>query len=113
MVVHRRPRQDQSNFWNFGFDESLSTLLGTVFSLTNRQRNTTGMNQPTRVVRGYQHRLKEYWQMGARFAKWRAVIAVGDGIPSRGCIEANAQALARYAALCQEVGLWSLSSSRK
>ena len=43
--------------------------------------------------------------MGARFAKWRAVIAVGDGIPSRGCIEANAQALARYAALCQEAAL--------
>ncbi|MGO8753164.1 MAG: class I fructose-bisphosphate aldolase [Thermoguttaceae bacterium] len=50
-------------------------------------------------------RLVEYVQMGARFAKWRAVIAVGDGIPSRGCIEANAQALARYAALCQEAGL--------
>ena len=43
--------------------------------------------------------------MGARFAKWRAVIAVGDGIPSRGCIQANAQALARYAALCQEASL--------
>ena len=48
---------------------------------------------------------QEYFQMGARFAKWRAVIAIGDGIPSRGCIEANAQALARYAALCQEAGL--------
>jgi fructose-bisphosphate aldolase class I len=43
--------------------------------------------------------------MGARFAKWRAVIAVGDGIPSQGCMEANAQALARYAALCQEAGM--------
>jgi fructose-bisphosphate aldolase, class I len=43
--------------------------------------------------------------MGAHFAKWRAVIAIGGGIPSRGCIEANAQALARYAALCQEAGL--------
>ena len=43
--------------------------------------------------------------MGARFAKWRAVIAIGDGIPSRGCIDANAQALARYAALCQEAGI--------
>jgi fructose-bisphosphate aldolase class I len=43
--------------------------------------------------------------MGARFAKWRAVIAVGDCLPSRGCIEANAHALARYAALCQEAGL--------
>jgi fructose-bisphosphate aldolase class I len=51
------------------------------------------------------NRLAEYGQMGARFAKWRAVIAVGDGIPSRGCIEANAQALVRYAALCQEAGL--------
>jgi fructose-bisphosphate aldolase class I len=43
--------------------------------------------------------------MGARFAKWRAVIAIGSGIPSWGCIEANAHALARYAALCQEQGL--------
>jgi len=50
-------------------------------------------------------RLAEYFQMGARFAKWRAVIAVGDGIPSRGCLEANAHALGRYAALCQEAGL--------
>src|SRR5208283_2327454 len=50
-------------------------------------------------------RLKEYFQMGARFAKWRAVIAIGVGIPSRSCIEANAHALARYAALCQEAGL--------
>lgn len=50
-------------------------------------------------------RLKEYHQMGARFAKWRAVITIGEGIPSRGCLEANAQALARYAALCQETGL--------
>jgi fructose-bisphosphate aldolase class I len=43
--------------------------------------------------------------MGARFAKWRAVIAIGEGLPSWGCIEANAHALARYAALCQEAGL--------
>ena len=43
--------------------------------------------------------------MGAKFAKWRAVIAIGPGIPSRGCLEANANALARYAALCQEAGL--------
>lgn len=50
-------------------------------------------------------RLTEYRQMGASFAKWRAVITVGEGIPSRGCLEANAHALARYAALCQEAGL--------
>src|SRR5664280_3237051 len=49
-------------------------------------------------------RLREYYKMGARFAKWRAVITIGKGIPSRGCIEANANALARYAALCQEAG---------
>jgi fructose-bisphosphate aldolase class I len=59
----------------------------------------------TEGLDGLRARLKEYFQMGARFAKWRAVIAVGDDIPSRGCIEANAQALARYAALCQEAGL--------
>ena len=59
----------------------------------------------TEGLDGLRDRLAEYSQMGARFAKWRAVIAVGEDIPSRGCIEANAQALARYAALCQEAGL--------
>jgi fructose-bisphosphate aldolase class I len=59
----------------------------------------------TEGLDGLRDRLAGYAQMGARFAKWRAVIAVGNGIPSRGCIEANAQALARYAALCQEAGL--------
>ncbi|MGO9206984.1 MAG: class I fructose-bisphosphate aldolase, partial [Candidatus Limnocylindrales bacterium] len=59
----------------------------------------------TEGLDGLRNRLAEYAQMGARFAKWRAVIVLGDGIPSRGCIEANAQALARYAALCQEAGL--------
>lgn len=54
---------------------------------------------------GLRERLDEYYQMGARFAKWRAVITIGDGIPSRACIEANAQTLARYASLCQEAGL--------
>ncbi len=54
---------------------------------------------------GLRERLAEYVQMGARFAKWRAVIGVGDGLPSRACIEANAHGLARYAALCQEAGL--------
>ncbi len=59
----------------------------------------------TEGLDGLRDRLAEYSQMGARFAKWRAVIAVGESIPSRGCIEANAHALARYAALCQEAGL--------
>jgi fructose-bisphosphate aldolase class I len=59
----------------------------------------------TEGLDGLRDRLAEYARLGARFAKWRAVIAVGDDLPSPGCIEANGQALARYAALCQEVGL--------
>ena len=59
----------------------------------------------TEGLDGLRDRLKEYAQMGARFAKWRAVITIGNGLPSRACIDANAQALARYAALCQEEGL--------
>jgi fructose-bisphosphate aldolase class I len=59
----------------------------------------------TEGLDGLRGRLAEYVQMGARFAKWRAVLSIGDGRPSEGCIEANAQALARYGALCQEAGL--------
>jgi fructose-bisphosphate aldolase class I len=59
----------------------------------------------TEGLDGLRGRLKEYHELGARFAKWRAVIALGAGIPSKGCLDANAQALARYAALCQEAGL--------
>jgi len=59
----------------------------------------------TEGLDGLRDRLQEYFQLGARFAKWRAVIAIGPGLPSWGCIEANAHGLARYAALCQEAGL--------
>ena len=59
----------------------------------------------TEGLDGLRGLLAEYVQLGARFAKWRAVIAVGQGIPGRASIEANAHALARYAALCQEAGL--------
>ena len=59
----------------------------------------------TEGLDGLRDRLKEYYQLGARFTKWRAVIAIGDGIPTRFCIDANAHALARYAALAQEAGL--------
>ncbi len=59
----------------------------------------------TEGLDGLRERLAEYAAMGARFAKWRAVITIGAGLPSRGCIEANAHALARYAALCQEASL--------
>jgi fructose-bisphosphate aldolase class I len=59
----------------------------------------------TEGLDGLRERLAEYRQLGARFAKWRAVIAIGDGIPSEYCIWTNAHALARYAALAQEAGL--------
>ncbi|HEX7231143.1 MAG TPA: class I fructose-bisphosphate aldolase [Candidatus Binatia bacterium] len=56
----------------------------------------------TEGLDGLRGRLKEYKELGAKFAKWRAVIAIGDGIPTYTCLQANAHALGRYAALCQE-----------
>ncbi len=56
----------------------------------------------TEGLDGLRERLQEYYGLGARFAKWRAVIDIGPGRPSHNCINANAHALARYAALCQE-----------
>ena len=59
----------------------------------------------TEGLDGLRERLQEYRQMGARFAKWRAVIRIGEALPSSTCVHVNAHALARYAALCQEQGL--------
>jgi fructose-bisphosphate aldolase, class I len=59
----------------------------------------------TEGLDGLRERLKEYRDRGARFAKWRAVIAVSDTLPSATCVKVNAHALARYAALCQEQGV--------
>ena len=59
----------------------------------------------TEGLDGLRERLAEYYKLGARFAKWRAVINIGEDIPTGSCIEANSHALARYAALCQEQGL--------
>ncbi len=59
----------------------------------------------TEGLDGLRDRLKEYYELGARFSKWRAVITIGEDIPTAYCISANAHALARYAALCQEQGL--------
>jgi fructose-bisphosphate aldolase class I len=63
-----------------------------------REKVTEGLD-------GLRSRLAEYEQMGARFAKWRAVFTIGKGRPSSGCIDANVHALARYATLCQEAGI--------
>jgi len=59
----------------------------------------------TEGLDGLRGRLKEYKDLGAKFAKWRAVISIGETIPTRFCLEANAHALARYAALCQEAAI--------
>jgi len=59
----------------------------------------------TEGLDGLRERLAEYAELGAKFAKWRAVITIGKGIPTQQCIDANAHALARYAALAQEAGL--------
>jgi fructose-bisphosphate aldolase class I len=64
-----------------------------------------GGEKVTEGLDGLRSRLEEYAALGARFAKWRAVITIGDNIPTSTCIEANNHALARYAALCQEAGL--------
>lgn len=59
----------------------------------------------TEGLDGLRGRLKEYYELGARFAKWRGVIAIAEGVPTWGAVKQNAQALARYAALCQEAGI--------
>ncbi len=59
----------------------------------------------TEGLDGLRARLQEFYGLGARFAKWRAVINIGEDIPTGTCIDVNAHALARYAALCQEQGL--------
>jgi len=59
----------------------------------------------TEGLDGLRGRLEEYFKLGARFAKWRAVITIGPGIPSHPCLYANAHALARYSALCQEASI--------
>ena len=68
------------------------------FALHSNEKITEGLD-------GLRERLAEYKNLGAKFAKWRAVITIGDKIPTNACIDANAHALARYAGLCQEVGI--------
>jgi fructose-bisphosphate aldolase class I len=64
-----------------------------------------GSEKVTEGLDGLRKRLDEYFKLGARFAKWRAVITIGENMPSTACIEANAHALTRYSALCQEASI--------
>jgi fructose-bisphosphate aldolase, class I len=63
---------------------------------------TAKIEKVTEGLDRLRERLTEYYDLGARFAKWRAVITIADGCPTWNCVKANAHALARYAALCQE-----------
>src|SRR3954469_11497139 len=65
----------------------------------------TAEEKVTEGLDGLQKRMKEYFELGCRFAKWRAVITIGDGIPTHTCLYATAHALARYAAICQEASI--------
>jgi fructose-bisphosphate aldolase class I len=65
----------------------------------------TAEEKVTEGLDGLQKRMKEYFDLGCRFAKWRAVITIGAGIPTHTCLYANAHALARYAAICQEASI--------
>ena len=67
----------------------------------------------TEGLDGLRERLAEYRKLGARFAKWRAVIGIGANIPTQTCIDANAESLARYAALCQEGDTGAHCSNRR
>ncbi len=66
---------------------------------------TAKIETVTEGLDGLRERLAEYHKLGARFAKWRAVITIADGCPTWNCVKANAHALARYASLCQEAGI--------
>jgi fructose-bisphosphate aldolase, class I len=66
---------------------------------------TAKIETVTEGLDGLRERLAEYYKLGARFAKWRAVITIADGMPTWNCVKANSHALARYAALCQEAGI--------
>ena len=104
------------------FDETLrqSTLGGTPFAEYLQAQGIIpgikvdagakalaghGKEKVTEGLDGLRERLAEYATMGARFAKWRAVITIGAGMPSAACSMANAHGLARYAALCQEADM--------
>ena len=85
--------------------EKTGTVAGIKVDTGAKELAGFAEEKVTEGLDGLRERLAEYHEMGARFAKWRAVITIGPGMPTAGCLDANAHALARYAALCQEVGL--------
>ena len=87
------------------FLSGLGVIPGIKVDAGAKNLSSTDGEKVTEGLDGLDGRLKEYYTIGARFAKWRAVITIGDSEPSGTCISANAHALARYAALCQQNGI--------
>ncbi len=101
-TIHQRTREGTS-FLNVLIDSGI--LPGIKVDMGLKEMAGHPGEKITEGLDGLRERLIEYAELGARFAKWRAVFTLGEGTPSQSCIETNAQDLARYAALCQEVGL--------
>lgn len=99
----RQQRQDGTSFVKVLTDAGI--MIGIKVDTGAKEMAFHPGEKITEGLDDLRGRLAEYFKMGARFAKWRAVISIGEGIPTRGCIMANALGLARYAALCQEIGL--------
>jgi len=129
---NNRRKYRQLFFWTHGIEENLSGVI--LHDETIRQNDENGKpfveilkdkgiipgikvdmgpvslplfpdEKITEGLDGLSKRLKEYYEMGARFAKWRAVITIGKNIPSDACIDANAYVLTQYASMCQEAGI--------
>ena len=87
------------------FLSELGVIPGIKVDAGAKNLSGTDGEKVTEGLDGLDDRLKEYYELGARFAKWRAVITIGQSEPSGTCISANAHALARYASLCQQNGI--------
>jgi fructose-bisphosphate aldolase class I len=85
--------------------ESKNIIPGIKVDMGTKPLALHSKEKVTEGLDGLQQRLEGYYNLGARFAKWRAVITIGNGIPTKACIQTNAHALARYAALCQEASI--------
>jgi fructose-bisphosphate aldolase, class I len=98
----------QSTDENISFPQALSSrgiIPGIKVDTGAKELALHPGEKVTEGLDGLRDRLKEYFDLGARFAKWRSVITIGEGLPTQACLMANAHGLARYAALCQEAGL--------
>jgi fructose-bisphosphate aldolase class I len=99
-------RQSTKDGVNFGkYLEKIGILPGIKVDAGAQDMALHPGEKVTEGLDGLAKRMDEYFKLGARFAKWRAVITIGEGLPSRACIKANAHALARYSAICQQASI--------